>query len=126
MTPRPHEIPTHLTVEDTVFFGLTVRQVLFLVSGFAAGYQLWTQWPALPLALRLAFAATCLVIAGAMALIRPQDRGLEEWAVVGLRYALVPKQTVWRPRESRWTHAPSPQTGWEEFPPDVTWKEPQS
>jgi hypothetical protein len=126
MPRRQHEIPTHLIVEDTVFFGLIVRQVLFLVSGFAAGYQLWTQWPELPPAIRLALALTCLAIAFAVALIRPQDRGLEEWAVVGLRYALMPKRTVWRPRESSWTHEPSPQTGWEEFTPDVTWKEPRS
>lgn len=124
MTPRRHEIPTHLTVEDTVFAGLAVRQVLFLVSGFAAGYQLWTQWPELPLAIRLALALTCLSIAFAIALIRPQGRGLEAWAVVALRYVLIPKRTVWRPRAFAWDRTPHRETGWEEFTPPVTWKEP--
>ncbi|WP_040668814.1 PrgI family mobile element protein [Nitrolancea hollandica] len=123
MAHRRHEIPTHLNVEDTVFLGLRVRQVLFLVSGCAAGYQLWAQWPELPLALRLALALTCLVVAFAIALVRPQGRGLEEWAIVTLRYALVPNRTVWRPREFVWTGESAPQTGWEEFSPRINWKE---
>lgn len=125
MTARRHEIPTHLTVKDTVFAGLAVRQILFLVSGFAAGYQLWTQWPDLPPAIRLVLALTCLSIAFAFALVRPQGRGLEEWAVVALRYALVPKRTVWQPRACAWDRTSHPETGWEEFTPDVSWKEAQ-
>jgi hypothetical protein len=119
-TPR-HEIPTHLNVEDKAFFGLSVRQVLFLVSGLSTSYALWSQWPELPAALRLGLAAANLLLAAAFALLRPGRRGLEEWAFVALHYAATPKVATWRPREpdpADWRPARS---AWAELTPRVTW-----
>ena len=57
MTNR-HQIPTHLNVEDRAIFGLTVRQVGYLVVGCAGAYNLWTQWPDWPDAARLGAASS--------------------------------------------------------------------
>ncbi len=121
MTTRRHEIPTHLNVEDKAFFGLSVRQVLFLVSGLSASYALWSQWPELPAALRLGLAAATLIGAIAFVLVHPGRRGLEEWAFVALHYAATPKVATWRPREpdpAAWRPAKS---AWAELTPTVTW-----
>jgi len=93
-----HEIPTHLNVEDRVALGLSVRQVLYLLVGLASAYGAWNQWDALPDGARAALAATCLVVAAAVALCRPGQRGLDEWVIAVLRYVTIPKRAVWRAR----------------------------
>ena len=93
---RRHEIPTHLNVEDRAFFGLSVRQVLYLVTGLAGAYGIWQQWSLLPGGARLAAATAVLLLAAAFALVRPQRRGLEEWVFVAAHYASVPKASTWR------------------------------
>ena len=93
-----HEIPTHLNVEDRVALGLSLRQVLYLLVGLASAYGAWNQWEALPDGVRVALATGCLVFASAVALCRPGQRGLDEWAIVILRYTTVPKRAVWRAR----------------------------
>ena len=121
MARARHEIPTHLNVEDKVLYGLSVRQVMYLTIGCAAGYALWNQWPELALVFRLGPAAVCLALAMAVALVRPYGRGLEEWAFVALHYLAVPKASVWRPR------APDPATWrpsggcWAELAPQPSW-----
>ena len=92
VTTERHEIPTHLNVEDRAFYGLSVRQVMYLTGGFSLGYSLWTQWgDALP-ELRIAMAVTCALVAIILALIRPAGRGFEEWAFVVLRYLVIPRR----------------------------------
>src|SRR5205823_8478944 len=99
MAHARHEIPTHLNIEDTFVAGLSLRQVLCLVLGLAGGYGLWTGWPALPLPARAAAAALCVLLAAAVALVRPAGRGLEEWAFVLLHYAALPRLAVWAPAD---------------------------
>ena len=121
MSRLRHEIPTHLNVEDKAFFGLSVRQVLFLVSGLAGSYAIWSQWPEWPVALRLALAAANFLFSAAFALIRPGRRGLEEWAFVALHYFAIPKASVWQAREPDpvdWLPAKS---AWAEYAPQVAW-----
>ena len=91
-----HEIPTHLNVEDKPYYGLSIRQVTYLVSGFSVGYGLWTENPNLLLGLRGGAVVVCLMLALALALLRPFGRGLEEWAIIALRYLTVPKVSTWR------------------------------
>jgi hypothetical protein len=122
MAPTRHEIPTHLNVEDRAFYGLTARQLMWLMVGCAGGYGLWTQWPDLPAGLRLALAGVCLALAVALALVRPQGRGLEEWAFVALHYAALPKVSAWRPREPQpaaWRPAGE---HWAELAPRLRWQ----
>jgi len=99
VTTERHEIPTHLGVEDRAFYGLSVRQVMYLTGGFSLGYSLWTQWgDALP-ELRIAMAVTCALVAIILALVRPAGRGFEEWAFVVLRYLVIPHRARWSPAE---------------------------
>ena len=95
-----HEIPTHLDVQDKVLFGLTTRQTMHLLLGLAAAAAVWTHLPSselVPVAVRFAAVAVCLCAALVAALVRPHGRGIEEWAVVVLRYAATPRRSVWRP-----------------------------
>lgn len=116
-----HEIPTHLGVADRAFYGLSVRQVLYLTGGCSVGYQLWSQWGDTLPALRLALAISGALITLTFALARPFGRGVEEWALVIARYLLIPHRAVWRPAApsraagaestQRWiAHAPRPRT----------------
>ena len=113
---RRHEIPTHLNVEDRAFFGLSVRQVLYLVTGLAGAYGLWQQsqqWSALPPAIRVAVACAVLLLAAAFALVRPQHRGLEEWVFVAAHYACVPKAAAWgRQPADPLAREQTPDAGW--------------
>ena len=124
MTPPRHEIPTHLNVEDKAFFGLAVRQVMVLTVGLAAGYGLWTGWPALPPLLRGGLAAAGLLLAALLALVRPHGRGLEEWLFVALHYARTPKASTWRPREPDHAHWKTSGGAWAAAAPRLSWKEP--
>ena len=54
-----------------------------------------------PLALRLAAAATVLLMTAAISLWQPAGRSLEDWAFVLLRYISIPRVVVWRVRTSR-------------------------
>ena len=123
MKLKPHEVPTHLNVEDRAFYGLSARQATYLIVGISGSYGLWIQWPHLVTGIRLALALGWVAVATALALLRPHGRALEEWLFVILRYAAVPKSCVWRPTEpdSRpgWPSA----AHWEDLTPRVTWKE---
>ncbi|MCW5880716.1 MAG: PrgI family protein [Anaerolineae bacterium] len=123
MSNARHEIPTHLNVEDKAFYGLSVRQVMYLSVGVSGAYSLWNGWPHLAVALKLAVIAACLLVALILALVRPYGRGLEEWLFVGLRYLALPKTCVWRVRDP--DRHPDPLGGerWEELTLDLTWKE---
>ena len=37
-----HEIPTHLNVEDRAVYGLSVRQLTYLVAGCSGAYGVWS------------------------------------------------------------------------------------
>ncbi len=123
MAHRRHEIPTHLNVEDKAFYGLSARQVMYLMIGISGSYGLWNQWSHVPIGLRLALALSCVAVSTAVALLRLHGRALEEWLFVILRYAARPKAAVWRPSEPdsdpSWPSAVS----WEELAPRVTWEE---
>lgn len=117
-----HEIPTHLNVEDTALFGLSIRQLSHLIVGLAGGYGIWNQWPDLPLGLRFAPAGVWLLTAITFALLRPHGRGIEEWAFVALHFAATPKRTVWRVPEPDPGKSDSRTAEWIELVPDLTWR----
>lgn len=117
-----HEIPTHLNVEDRAFYGLSVRQVMYLTGGFSLGYGLWNQWgDALP-ALRLALALACAIVAVTLAIVRPGGRGFEEWAFIVLRYLTIPRRSVWRPSEPG-TTGRAADGRWVDLAPRPHWQE---
>ena len=92
-----HEIPTHLNVEDKAFAGLTMRQLMTAAVGLGLAYAAASELP-VPIPVRLMAAGVVLVAVALLALWRPADRPLEDWAFVLLRYWAVPRVAVWRPR----------------------------
>ncbi len=103
MLPR-HEVPTHLHVEDRVFFGfMTVRHVLVLAGGcfLAMGAVLSPPLP-LPEFLRYLWAAAIAAATLAMAFVEPDGRPMEEWLLAVAKYTLSPRVAVWRPLATAW------------------------
>ena len=118
---KPHEIPTHLNVEDKLLLGLTVRQTLNLMAGVSATYGMWNQWPDLTPLLRWSTIGASLLLTLAFTLVRIQGRGLDEWGFVVLHYLGTPKALVWRPAAA---NRPAPRAAeglWEELNPQVSW-----
>ena len=118
-----HEIPTHLGIEDKAFYGLTARQVMYLIVGLSASYALWNHWPHLPLLLHAGLSTIPLLLGLTFALVRPHGRGLDAWAFVALHYLAMPKLSVWRPGERRSDGGELSQPGWEELTPQLSWRE---
>jgi hypothetical protein len=117
-----HEIPTHLNVEDRAFYGLSVRQVMYLTGGFSLGYGLWNQWGDVLPELRLALSIACALAAVTLALVRPGGRGFEEWGVVVLRFLLIPRRAAWRLPEPG-SDASGDTVRWLDLEPRPRWKE---
>ena len=95
-----HEIPTHLSIADRAFGGMTMRQLLSAAIGLALAYGAASDLP-LPFAMRLGAAAFVVVATLLLVLWRPAGRPLEDWVFVLLRYRATPRVAVWRPRERR-------------------------
>ncbi len=114
-----HELPTHLAVEDRVLAGLSMRQLLLLVSGACGAYALWLQLAWLPAGPRAALVALNLVGSLLLALWRPGGRGVEHWALILLRYALTPRVAVWRPAVP--VQVAAPERPWATYAPRVAW-----
>ena len=98
----PHKVPTHMRLPDKVVFGLTTRQLLILLIGCSAGYDLWLQLHALGvstvagLVIRVSIAVLPAAAALALALVSVAGRPLEVWLLVLLRYWQQPRTYVWR------------------------------
>lgn len=121
MARSDHEIPTHLDVEDKVVFGLTVRQLLYLMVGFSLGYGLWDQPSVLPETVRLGLAGACVLAAALFALVRPLGRPLEQWLVAGVCFLAIPRQAVWGAADvdaADWRPAAG---DWQEVAPSLAW-----
>lgn len=95
MTDR-HEIPTHLTVADRAFLGLTMRELLSAAVGLALAYGALVDLP-LPSAARVAVALLVVALTSVLVLWRPGGRAAEEWAFALLRYWSASRVAVWRP-----------------------------
>ena len=117
-----HEIPTHLNVEDKMFWRLSARQVAILVSGASCAYWAWNDLPWLPLAPRGALTALVAALALALALVRPHGRALEEWAFAWLHYATMPRASTWRVREPGHAGSDLARSEWEAWAMAEHWK----
>ncbi len=114
-----HEIPTHLNVEDKAFAGLTMRQLMTAAVGLGLAYGAASELP-LPIPVRLVAAGVVLVAVALLALWRPAERPLEDWAFVLLRYWAVPRVAVWRPRRLNLDKAEATPT-YEVLVPEPAW-----
>jgi hypothetical protein len=115
-----HELPTHLGVQDRVLGPFTMRQVLILLSGASVAYEASMLLRTLPLTIRIGVTAVAIALTLALALLRPGGRGIEVWAAVIARYALLPKRSVWRPRSPA-TDGKDAQAGWAGHAPSLAW-----
>jgi hypothetical protein len=123
MPSRQHEIPTHLNVEDKLLFGLTMRQFLYVIVGCSVAYWLWDQAVNSPAVLRVTVTGVCLLLAAALALLRPFGRPLEEWLLAATAYASVARRASWRPREPELADWRPVSAAWHELTPDLVWAE---
>jgi hypothetical protein len=102
-----HKVPTHMSMPDKVVFGLTARQLLILLIGCSASYDLWLQlhalnpYTAIGLMVRVGIALLPAVAATALALISVAGRPLEVWSLVLFRYWQQPQTYVWRSVRTR-------------------------
>ncbi|MDI6857191.1 MAG: PrgI family protein [Dehalococcoidia bacterium] len=117
-----HEIPTHLNVEDKAFTGLTMRQLMTAAVGLGLAYGAASELPA-PILVRLAAVGVVLVAVALLALWRPADRPMEDWAFVLLRYWAVPRVAVWRPRRLDLDEKAEPRPAYEVLVPEPAWME---
>jgi hypothetical protein len=88
-----HDVPTHLEVTDKLVFGLTAGQTLFSAAAIFVGFSLWKRMLLLgmPMPISLALAVPVSLFLIALTLIRPEERSLDQWCFILLRYLLQPK-----------------------------------
>jgi hypothetical protein len=120
---KPHEVPTHLNVEDKVLFGLSVRQFLYMLVGSSASYTLWEQSVTLGDAPRAGLVALSVSVTLAFALVRPAGRPLEEWLAAALVYVATPRRATWQPCEPDAADWRPLGAGWQELAPSLSWAE---
>jgi hypothetical protein len=109
-TQRRHQIPTHLQVPDKILSiwgkGITVRQLLILLTGWSVGTQIWVHLARLSLIspvgslLRLVLIGACALLTLVVAFKQIAGRPLEVWLLILLRFWQIP--TVWVWRSTRW------------------------
>lgn len=119
---RTHEVPNHLNVQDTLFLGLTARQVATFMAFASPAYGIWDQLTVSPLPLRGAVAGLIVLAGIAFTLVQPGGRPLDEWAFAVFAYVVTPRRLRWSPPEAdprEWCLGESP--GWVELAPRLGW-----
>ncbi len=124
---RTHEVPNHLNVQDTLFLGLSARQVATLMAFASTAYGMWDQLPMLPLVGRGSLAALVLLAGVAFTLIQPAGRPLDDWAFAVFAYVVTPKRLRWcRPEVDPQEWCIGYASGWVELEPNLGWGIPDS
>jgi len=92
------DLPTHLDVGDTPYWGLSFGQILLAFGGFALGFVAWRLLPAgTSLMVHLAVAGGLLASGVLLAVVRPAGTSLLGWVTIVHCYVRTPKVTLWRP-----------------------------
>jgi hypothetical protein len=118
-----HEVPNHLNVQDTLFLGLTARQVATFMAFASPAYGIWDQLAVAPQVVRGALGVLVLLAGIAFTLLQPGGRALDEWAFAVFAYAVIPRRLRWYraepdARESR----PSGTSDWVDLTPRLGWE----
>ena len=90
------EVPTHLTVKDTLVFGLAAHQLVRLAAAGSLAYLIWDQATVLPPEARIVLAGLLIAAGLACALVQPGGRPLDRWVLVACLYLLSPRRLAWR------------------------------
>jgi hypothetical protein len=108
--PIQYQIPTHLTVPDqlalpllgfTVF--VTMRQGLILLVGGSLSFHLWQRLSGLAevsstvAIIRLVLVGLLVVLTLLWTICTIAGRPLEDWLLILLRYARLPRVYLWQP-----------------------------
>jgi hypothetical protein len=103
---KKEEFPTFLNEQPTVVFGRTTRELLVIAIGLACGYLLWQdiKGPTIIgtvglIALKVICAAVPIVLSLVVAFVKVATRPLEEWAIIGFSYLVIPKVYLYLPLE---------------------------
>jgi hypothetical protein len=119
---RTHEVPNHLNVQDTLFLGLSARQVATFMAFASPAYGIWDQLTVVPVAARGTLAAFVVLAGLAFTFIQPGGRALEEWAFAIFAFAVTPKRLRWsRPEVDPRTWCVSGSSGWADLTPSLAW-----
>jgi hypothetical protein len=119
---RTHEVPNHLNVQDTLFFGLSAKQVATFIAFASPAYGIWDQLTIAPVLVRGSLAAMVLLAGLAFSVIQPGGRPLEEWAFAALAYIVTPRRLRWcRPEADQREWCVASSTGWVELVPSLGW-----
>jgi hypothetical protein len=119
---RTHEVPNHLNVQDTLFLGLSARQVATFIAFASPAYGIWDQLSIVPVAARGALAALVLLAGLAFTFIQPGGRALEEWAFAILAFAVTPRRLRWsRPEVDPRAWCVGGSSGWADLAPSLAW-----
>ncbi|MBV9546781.1 MAG: PrgI family protein [Chloroflexi bacterium] len=119
---RTHEVPNHLNVQDTLFLGLTARQVATFMAFASPAYGIWDQLTIAPLPVRGALAAFVVLAGIAFTLLQPGGRPLDEWAFAVGAHAVSPPALALVSAGSdpvEWSPGGSP--GWVDLAPRLGW-----
>jgi hypothetical protein len=117
-----HEVPNHLNVQDTLFLGLSARQVATFMAFASPAYGIWDQLTVAPVALRGSLAALVVVLGVVFTLIQPAGRPLEEWIFAAMAYLVTPRQLRWcRPDADPGEWCVARSSGWVELIPTLGW-----
>jgi hypothetical protein len=100
---KKEEFPTFLNEQPTVVFGRTTRELLIIAVGLASGYLCWQHINLdnvfLAVILRVICITLCVGLAVIVAFVKVSTRPLEEWAIVGFSYLVLPKVYLYIPPE---------------------------
>jgi hypothetical protein len=119
---RTHEVPNHLNVEDTLFLGLTARQVATFMAFASPAYGLWDQLTVAPLAVRGTLAGLLLLAGILFTILEPGNRPLDEWLFAVLAYVVTPRRLRWyRPEPDPVEWRLAGQSGWADLTPSLGW-----
>lgn len=119
---RTHEVPNHLNVQDTLFLGLTARQVATFMAFASPAYGIWDQLTVAPVTVRATLAGLIVLAGIAFTLIQPGGRPLDEWAFAVFAYVVIPRRPRWcRPEADPREWCPNGSVGWADLTPRLGW-----
>lgn len=119
---RTHEVPNHLNVQDTLFLGLSARQVATFMAFASPAYGVWDQFSAVPVAARGSLALLVLLAGLAFTFIQPGGRPLDEWAFALSAFLVTPSRLRWcRPEVDPRDWYLGATSGWVDLAPSLGW-----
>jgi hypothetical protein len=112
-------VPNHINVHDTLFLGLSARQLATFIAFALPAYRIWDQLTVVPMPVRGTLAGLVILPLAAFALIQPGDSALDEWAFAAVfAFAISPRRQRWDHQlADAWDWRSDVGTGWVDLAP---------